>query len=76
MEFYRRDFSSSCSIRLFGTDRVLTDRRVIGAVPLIFDDSDGIDPMLSDGIGIDSFSYSSFTSSLVRFLGFPFVIPL
>jgi hypothetical protein len=30
--FYRRDFSSSCSAAVFGTERVFIERRVIGAV--------------------------------------------
>jgi hypothetical protein len=68
-DFYLRDFSSSCSAAVFGTERVFIDRRVIGAVVEgIFDCS--IDEEET------SFSFSILISSvgfrlvlLIEFLG-------
>ncbi len=60
--FYRRDFSSSCSAAVFGTERVFIERRVIGAVVDVDFDWSVDEDKVSCWI-IDSFSLSSFISS-------------
>jgi hypothetical protein len=70
--FNRRDFSSSCSTAVFGTERVFIERRVIGAVVDTFEGS--VD---EEGVSCDSLSVSSLISSIAfRFGLILFVVKL